>query len=382
MQTYIDAPSLEEVIQQGRRFTETELIELADQLLTILDYLHSYNPPIIHRDIKPSNILISNRSGNSIGNLYLVDFGSVQSTVSKEDGTITIVGTYGYIPFEQFSGRATAASDLYSLGMTLIYLLTGNHPAELPLVEGRVEFEANISGKFNRWLEKMTHPLVNMRFNSAKSARTALLSSDGSSGDFLHLKPANSSIKLERDRHKLKIFYSETKPKTSGCLIVSILTIIGIYTLGAEVIFIGLFLILPISSVLNAMQPTKFYYRTISIDSNGTIQTAYCDRECKNTKWDKTYKSSRKISLVAYNPGYTFDKYLDDKGKEIKRGKVKVKPKLSVYLGAFEYSVGNNFSQTELWWLGKEISDFLGLELQVIYPTPKAPPEPSCGGGC
>ena len=212
VQTYIDAPSIENIIQQGRKFTEAELIELAEKLLTILDYLHSCNPPIIHRDIKPSNILLSNRSGNSIGELYLVDFGSVQTTVSKEDGTITIVGTYGYIPFEQFSGRATAASDLYSLGMTLIYLITGNHPAELPLVDGRVEFEADISGRFNRWLEKMTHPHANARFNSAKSARTALLSSDGGSGDFLHLKPVNSTIRLERDRHNLNITYRETQP--------------------------------------------------------------------------------------------------------------------------------------------------------------------------
>ena len=161
------------------------------------------------------------------------------------------------------------------------------------------------------------------------------------------------------------------------------MTIIGIYTFGAEFIFVGWFFILPISSVLNAMLPTKFDYRTISIDSNGTIKTAYCDRSFfEQILWDKADDSYRKISLVAYNPGYTFDKYLDDKGKEIRRGKVEVKPKLSVHLGAFEYSVGKNFSQPELWWLGKEISDFLGLELQVIYPTPKAPPEPTCGGGC
>ena len=383
VQTYIDAPSLEAVIQQGRKFTEVELIELAAKLLTILDYLHSHNPPIIHRDIKPSNILISNRSGNSIGELYLVDFGSVQTKVSKDDGTITIVGTYGYIPFEQFSGRATAASDLYSLGMTLIYLITGNHPAELPLIDGRVKFEANISGRFNRWLEKMTHPLVNMRFDSAKSARMALLSSDGSSGDFLHLKPVNSGIKLERDRHKLNIFYPETKPRTSSCFIVSILTIIGIYMFGAEFLFIGLFFVLPISSVLISMLPTKFCYGTISITRNEAIQTGYCDKSFQNIEWHKTYDGYQKINLVSYNPGYTFNKYINDKGKEIRGGKVEVKPKLSVHLGAMEYSIGDDrFSQAELWWLGKEIGDFLGLELQVIYPTPKAPPEFSCGGGC
>lgn len=138
-----------------------------------------------------------------------------------------------------------------------------------------------------------------------------------------------------------------------------------------------------LSKFFNSILPGRFCYRTTSINSNGTIQTGHYDKHSKNIKWDKTYKTPSNISLVAYNPGYTFDKYLDDKGKEIRRGKVVVKPKLSVYLGRMEYSIGNNqFSQAEMWWLGKEISDFLGLELQVIYPTPKAPPEPSCGGGC
>ena len=383
IQTYIDAPSLKEVIQQGRKFTEAELIELAEKLLSILSYLHSYNPPIIHRDIKPSNILISNRSGNSIGELYLVDFGSVQTKVSKDDGTITIVGTYGYIPFEQFGGRASAASDLYSLGMTLIYLLTGNHPAELPLIDGRVEFEADISGKFDRWLEKMTHPLENMRFNSAKSARTALLSSDGSSGDFLHLKPVNSSIKLERDRHKLNIIYPKIEPQIICGYVVLILAAIGLFAYGWTFFLVGLGFGTFLGNLLNLMLPKILIYCAISIDRSGTIKFGYYDKKLINIIWYKTKDTSRKISLVSYNPGYTFDKYLDDKGQEIRRGKVEVKPKLSVHLGEIEYSIGNDkFSQAELWWLGKEISDFLGLELQVIYPTPKAPPEPSCGGGC
>ncbi len=79
VQTYINALSLEEVVQSGRKFTESELQQLATALLDILDYLHSLQPPVIHRDLKPSNILLSNRSGNSIGDVYLVDFGSVQN---------------------------------------------------------------------------------------------------------------------------------------------------------------------------------------------------------------------------------------------------------------------------------------------------------------
>lgn len=93
------------------------------------------------------------------------------------------------------------------------------------------------------------------------------------------------------------------------------------------------------------------------------------------------------IEILAYNPGYTFDKCLDTTGKIIQGGTITIPPKLYLYCGNFEYSFpaqfsSTKFSQAELWWLGQELSDFLNLELQVIYPTPKIPPAQSCGGGC
>lgn len=208
VQSYIDAPSLERVINEGRKFSESEAIELADRLLSILTYLHDQLPPVIHRDIKPSNILLANTSDRSIGDIYLVDFGSVQTSAIKEDGTITIVGTYGYIPHEQFGGKTTTASDLYSLGMTIIYLLTGSHPFELPEVNGQVKFTAKVSNQFRRWLEKMTQPYLDKRFDSSKSAQVSLAAKDGSYGDFLHLKPSNSQVKLYRDRDKIEIDFA------------------------------------------------------------------------------------------------------------------------------------------------------------------------------
>jgi serine/threonine protein kinase len=214
VQTYIDAPSLEDVVKSGRKFSESEVIELADRLLQILIYLHEQIPAVIHRDLKPSNILLANRSSHSVGDIYLVDFGSVQTVARKDGGTMTIVGTYGYIPLEQFGGETITSSDLYSLGMTLIYLITGIHPAELPKINGRVTFDnSNLSGIFSRWLEKMTQPYPDRRFKSTRSAQTSLTSPDGSYGDFLHLRPADSAIELHRDRDRLdilavKLYYS------------------------------------------------------------------------------------------------------------------------------------------------------------------------------
>ena len=118
---------------------------------------------------------MTNRSGNSVGEVYLVDFGSVQ-TIAKRSSTMTVVGTYGYMPPEQFSGKATSASDLYSLGATIIYLVTGQHPADLPQTDLRIEFEqaANISPGFSSWLHRMTQPIASQRFVSADKAMQAL----------------------------------------------------------------------------------------------------------------------------------------------------------------------------------------------------------------
>jgi serine/threonine protein kinase len=176
VQTYIAAPSLAEHIQAGRSFNETEVIELATSLLEILHYLHERAPAVIHRDIKPSNILLENRTGNSVGKVYLVDFGSVQTLAARMGGTITVVGTYGYMPPEQFGDRAIPASDLYGLGATLIYLLTGQQPADLPLVDQKIQFESftQLSPSFTHWLKQMIEPDLSRRFSSAQEAIKAL----------------------------------------------------------------------------------------------------------------------------------------------------------------------------------------------------------------
>lgn len=176
VQSYIEGESLEKQVQEGRHFTESEIKDIARQLLEILIYLHGLNPPVIHRDIKPSNIILANRSGNSVGQVYLVDFGSVQTASAKVNGTMTVVGTYGYMPPEQFGGRVVAASDLYSLGATIVFLATGIHPANLPEVGEIYEFTelTNLSDELNRWLHQMLEFSLKRRFPNAQAALNAL----------------------------------------------------------------------------------------------------------------------------------------------------------------------------------------------------------------
>jgi serine/threonine protein kinase len=217
VQTYIPARSLAEQVQAGRTFTEAELKQLATDLLDILIYLQERAPVVIHRDIKPSNILLGDRSGNHLGQVYLIDFGAVQAPVEM-GGTRTIVGTYGYMPPEQFGGRAVPASDLYSLGMTLVYLLTGQNPADLPQQDLQVQFtpltQHQVSSGFSRWLQKMTHPALEKRFSSARQALKALQdpaqlgsslvnAAEGVSAPLV--QPANSQIRLTKTHDSLEI---------------------------------------------------------------------------------------------------------------------------------------------------------------------------------
>jgi serine/threonine protein kinase len=211
VQTYIPFPTLEQYIHGGRTFTGWEVKEIAKAVLEILIYLHSLNPPLIHRDIKPSNILLGERSGNSVGKVYLVDFGSVQTLVATEGGTRTVVGTYGYMPQEQFGGRAVPASDLYSLGATLIYLVTGTHPADLPQKDFRIQFEqiANLSPAFTNWLQWMIQPNLDERFSFAQSALAALEKSPVPKRSNSNIgkisRPKDTRIQLTKNQDSLQI---------------------------------------------------------------------------------------------------------------------------------------------------------------------------------
>ena len=172
VQSYIEAQSLQEQLEAGRSFSEAEIQQIGEELLGILEYLHGRQPPVIHRDIKPSNILLGDRSAHSPGQVYLVDFGSVQTLAAREGSTITVVGTYGYMPPEQFGGRAVPASDLYSLGATLIYLASGRHPADLPQKDFRIQFEdvVNLTPQSVAWLQLLIEPSLGRRALSAEKA--------------------------------------------------------------------------------------------------------------------------------------------------------------------------------------------------------------------
>lgn len=173
VQEYIPGSSLREQLNQGKRFTPKQVRKIAVEVLAILEFLHQLTPTVLHRDIKPSNLIWGNDD-----RVYLVDFGAVQDRAAREGATFTVVGTYGYAPMEQFGGRAVPASDLYALGATLIHLLTGTAPADLPQRNLRICFQEQVSLKpeIKKWIEKLTEPAPEQRFKSATEALVVLKS--------------------------------------------------------------------------------------------------------------------------------------------------------------------------------------------------------------
>ncbi|MBQ1925072.1 MAG: protein kinase [Proteobacteria bacterium] len=135
IQQYIDAPSIQSYLDQGRRFTETEALILMRKVAEILRQLEmNYKPSIIHRDIKPSNILCripENRANLQNIDPWLIDFGAVANPQKKQQGS-TVAGTVGYMAPEQIVGDNTIQADYYALGATVLHMLTGIPPYKIP----------------------------------------------------------------------------------------------------------------------------------------------------------------------------------------------------------------------------------------------------------
>ncbi|HEY5838041.1 MAG TPA: protein kinase [Pyrinomonadaceae bacterium] len=139
---FIPGRDLAELLDaRGRAFSQPEVLHWADELLSILVYLHSREPPILHRDIKPSNLKLSED-----GELFLLDFGLAKGALGQMPTLVTSRSVRGYTPvyapLEQILGQGTdPRSDLYSVAATLYHLLTGVPPVDAPTRFHAVEDE-------------------------------------------------------------------------------------------------------------------------------------------------------------------------------------------------------------------------------------------------
>jgi len=163
---------LEKRIYQRGPVTPQQAIEWMILTCEILDYIHSQQPPIIHRDIKPANLLVRHRDNG----ITVLDFGAV-----KEIGTPpgTRIGVEGYTAPEQDRGKPVTQSDLYAIGPTLIFLLTGESPQKFYGQRGltfgfNVEKIPTIAPKLRSVILRTTEPKVENRYPTAKKLIEAL----------------------------------------------------------------------------------------------------------------------------------------------------------------------------------------------------------------
>jgi serine/threonine protein kinase len=165
----------------GRDFTLDEVKQIAIDILEVLIYLQQQQPPIIHRDLKPENILIDDRD------VYVIDFGFARNNNTELTASSTIKGTLGFMPPEQLFNRPlTTASDLYSLGVTLVCLLTKYKSTEIDrLIDHNYRLDlpthlGHLPPNFLAWLTTITDPNPEARYPDAQTALTALQRLDNS----------------------------------------------------------------------------------------------------------------------------------------------------------------------------------------------------------
>ena len=163
---YIDGDNLEQEIER-KIFNEAETIFLLQEVLRILDFIHKTN--VIHRDVQPAHLIRRNRDNSFV----LINFSTIreiEATTINLQGEVIFDGSFGnwaYVAPEQKSGESHFNSDLYALGRTAVYALTGRSPQELEQTNRNWQQQCQIDSKLGAILNKMMSPKVEQRYGSA-----------------------------------------------------------------------------------------------------------------------------------------------------------------------------------------------------------------------
>lgn len=178
VQEYVRGRTLAREVKAQGTLSEIEVKRFLRETLPVLEYVHQNQ--VIHRDIKPPNIIRCQDDGR----LVLIDFGAVKEQFAREESdtqrgaTTHFVGTLGFSPPEQLALRPTYASDIFALGVTCLYLLTGKPPMEFEydVATGEVDWRryVTVSPYFGKILEKMLRISPRERYQSANEVLRAL----------------------------------------------------------------------------------------------------------------------------------------------------------------------------------------------------------------
>jgi hypothetical protein len=164
---FIAGLTLRQQVQLHGPFREVDAVEIAKQLSEIFIYLHGFTPPIIHRDLTPDNLVIDSADQK----ITLIDFGAANEFIGSATGTL--VGKQCYIPPEQFRGQAVPQSDLYALGATMHFLLTGEDPE--PITPSHpMKIKTSVTSAMDNLVAKLTAAEPEDRIQSAETLLSLL----------------------------------------------------------------------------------------------------------------------------------------------------------------------------------------------------------------
>jgi serine/threonine protein kinase, bacterial len=239
IQEYIEGPSLSEQWRQTGEISEPVLRQILIEILDTLSLIHAEK--MIHRDVKPENIILRSSDQKPV----LIDFGAVKESVntrfsSQQTGASIAIGSPGFMPPEQAAGRPTYASDLYSLGMTAIYLLTGKRPQELETDARSHELiwqasAPQISSDFAAVLTKAVKFNPSDRYASAQAMQQAL------GADQIGLSP-NLPVPTATLAVAPVVPQPSAKPKAHPLVWVGVAVLGGIVVMGGVLGLVGFYL--------------------------------------------------------------------------------------------------------------------------------------------
>jgi len=171
VEDYIDGKNLKDLIDKNGCLTFEKIKTIAIQLCNILEYLHSFSPPIIYRDLKPSNIMLK-----SNGNVVLIDFGIARTYKEYKYNDTLLLGSKGYMAPEQlYNVQSNIQTDIYSLGATLYYLATQKTLESSNDVKALYSNVENYDEKLIQVLDKATAAKPENRFKSMIEFKNMLL---------------------------------------------------------------------------------------------------------------------------------------------------------------------------------------------------------------
>lgn len=168
----VEGLTLEEIARNNKKpLAEIEVLSWALQICDTLEYLHSQDPPIIYRDLKPSNLMLTIEE-----RIVIIDFGIARLYSPDRPQDTAPLGTPGYSPPEQYGkSQTTPASDIYSLGTTLYYLLTLKDMASFNFKFPPIGSQnPRISVQLGKTLAKCLEWSPGNRYQSARELKTEL----------------------------------------------------------------------------------------------------------------------------------------------------------------------------------------------------------------